>query len=103
RGRWDVFRTTTAALALLRGGPEPQLHAHSFELFRDGAFPAARIAATLRVALELGAAAGALARPAHLEALRGALQAAGVPVERLAETGQLLLLDAEAVFEAAWA
>jgi hypothetical protein len=58
RGRWDAFRTTTAALALLRGVPEPQLHAHSFELFRDGTFPANRIAASLRAALDLGSAAG---------------------------------------------
>ncbi|HSK02403.1 MAG TPA: MEDS domain-containing protein, partial [Kofleriaceae bacterium] len=78
RGRWDAFRTTTAALALLRGVPEPQLHAHSFELFRDGTFPAARIAASLRAALDLGSAAGALARPAHLEPLRAALRDAGV-------------------------
>jgi signal transduction histidine kinase/ActR/RegA family two-component response regulator len=103
RGRWDAFRTTTAALALLRAGPEPQLHAHSFELFRDGTFPAARIAASLRAAIEAGAAAGALARPAHLEALRGALGGAGVDLERLREAGQLLLVDAEDVFEAAWA
>jgi len=103
RGRWDAFRTTTAALALLRGVPEPQLHAHSFELFREGAFPAARIAGSLRGALDLGTAAGALARPAHLDALREELRRGGVDVERLRRAGQLVLLDAEAVFEAAWA
>ena len=103
RGRWDVFRTTTAALALLRGVPEPQLHAHSFELFREGAFPAARIAAQLRGALDLGSAAGALARPAHLDALRAELRDAAIDVDRLRRGGQLVLVDAEEVFEAAWA
>ncbi len=103
RGRWDAFRTTTAALALLRGAPEPALHAHSFELFRDGTFPAPRIAASLRAALDAGAAAGALARPAHLEALRGALRDVGVDLARLCEAGQLVLVDAEEVFRAAWA
>jgi signal transduction histidine kinase/ActR/RegA family two-component response regulator len=103
RGRWDAFRTTTAALALLRGVPEPKLHAHSFELFREGAFPAARIAASLRTALDLGSAAGALARPAHLKALRGALRGLGIDVEDVCAAGQLVLVDSEAVFEEAWA
>jgi len=103
RGRWDAFRTTTAALALLRGVAEPQLHAHSFELFRDGTFPATRIAGSLRAALDLGSAAGALARPAHLEALRRALRDAGVGIERLCEAGQLVLVDSEDVFQASWA
>jgi signal transduction histidine kinase/ActR/RegA family two-component response regulator len=102
-GKWDTFRTTTAALALLRDVAEPQLHAHSFELFRDGTFPAPRIAASLRAAIDLGSAAAALARPAHLEALRRALREAGVSIEHLCEAGQLVLVDAEQVFEASWA
>jgi signal transduction histidine kinase len=102
-GRLDAFRTTTAALALLRGVSESKLHAHSFELFREGAFPAARIAASLRTALDLGSAAGALARPAHLKALRSALRGLGMDVEDVCAAGQLMLVDSEAVFAEAWA
>jgi len=103
RGRWDALRTTTAALALLRNVPESKPHAYSFELFRDGAFPAARIAASLRTALDLGSAAGALARRAHLKALRSALRGLGIDVEDVCAAGQLVLIDSEVLFEEAWA
>ena len=100
--RWDASRSSTAALALLDGDVQPQLHGHSAEFFRDGEFPALRIAAAIRGALDFGMAAGALARPQHLEALCGTLREAGVDVAHLRDTNQLVLLDAEAVFASVW-
>ena len=97
-GRWQALRSATAALAFLAGEPRPELQGHTVELLRCAGFPAPRIAAALRDGFAAGEAVWALARPAHLAALRAELEAAGIDIAAALAREQLVLADAFEIY-----
>jgi signal transduction histidine kinase len=99
---WGVVHGATAALATL-AGERYQSRAtgtHTVELYRD-VFPTDRVADRLHDALSRGVGAAALVTREHGNAVRAELLRRGVDVPAAIGRGQLALLDADAVFEAA--
>ncbi|HEX5059539.1 MAG TPA: MEDS domain-containing protein [Kofleriaceae bacterium] len=100
---WGLVHGATAALASL--DTEHFLaraeQSHSVEFYRDR-FPIDRVAARLHDALDRGVGAAALVMREHGNALRSELLRRDVDVNAAIGRGQLAILDADAVFEAAW-
>jgi signal transduction histidine kinase len=102
-GGWGVVHGATAALATL-ATERYQSRAsgsHSVEFYRHE-FPTGRVADRLQDALSRGAGAAALVTREHGNALRTELLRRGVDVPAAIGRGQLEILDADTVFEAAW-
>jgi signal transduction histidine kinase/CheY-like chemotaxis protein len=82
---------------------DPKLHSrtrrHTVEFYT--AFPAAGIADAVASALADGSAAAAVARPAHLDAIRDELRARGIDIAEEVGRERLRLLDGEAIATAA--
>jgi signal transduction histidine kinase/CheY-like chemotaxis protein len=100
---WTVVHGATAALATVDTARRTHSsHSHSVDFYRQD-FPADRVADRLRSALERGVGAAALVTREHGNALRAELLRQAVDVNGAIGRGQLAILDADAVFEAAWA
>ncbi|HEY5923470.1 MAG TPA: MEDS domain-containing protein, partial [Kofleriaceae bacterium] len=101
-GDWNVVHGATAALATVEPDRRARTkHAHSVEFYRDR-FPTERVADRLLQALHRGVGAAALVTREHGNALRVELLRRDLDVNATIERGQLAILDAEAVFDAAW-
>jgi signal transduction histidine kinase len=102
-GDWGLVHGATAVLATLDADryASRAKGTHSVELYRDE-FPLGRVADRLQDALGRGAGAAALVTREHGNALRSELQRRDVEVLAAIGRGQLAILDADAVLEAAW-
>jgi len=101
---WQVVRSATAALLSVdhERFQNRVAHPHTVE-FYQGEFPASRIADRLANVLSRGHAVAALVTREHASSLRRQFSARGLDVDALIGRDQLALLDADAVFELAWA
>jgi signal transduction histidine kinase/ActR/RegA family two-component response regulator len=99
---WNVVHGATAALASLATDHRARAqYMHSVELYRDR-FPTERVAERLHQALDRGVGAAALVTREHGNALRAELLRRNVDVDAVIVRGQFAILDAGAVFDAAW-
>jgi signal transduction histidine kinase len=100
---WGVVHGATAALATVESDRflSAANRSHSVEFYREH-FPVGRVADRLQSALNRGAGAAALVTREHGNALRAELLRRAVDVNGAIGRGQLAILDADAVFDAAW-
>ncbi|HEY5946473.1 MAG TPA: MEDS domain-containing protein [Kofleriaceae bacterium] len=100
---WGVVHGASATLARLESQRDlaATAHEHSVEFYRD-TFPVDRVATRVIAALGRGVGAAALVRREHGNALRAELLRRGVDIDGAVARSQLAILDADAVFDAAW-
>jgi signal transduction histidine kinase/CheY-like chemotaxis protein len=98
-GAWRALHSATAVLAYAEGDAAPHRHGHTVEFFAQ--FPGAAIGQELAAALAAGKPAAAIARPAHLDAIRDELRARRVDIAEEIRRERLRLIDGDMIAEVA--